>query len=56
MCYQRCETTADGCGVQAKCTGHCGAMERKEKSKEEKGEEVNEGPRIGHMSPLFLSR
>ncbi len=52
MCYQRCESTADGLGLETECRGHCSrsVMAQREEMKGDR-----EGHHICHISLLFLS-
>lgn len=57
MCYQRCESTADGLGLETECRGHCSrsVMAQREKGGGMKGDGDREGHHVGHLSLLFLS-
>lgn len=56
MCYQRCESAADGVGLATECRGHCGrsVIAQREKRVEMNGDSDREGHHISHLSLGFF--
>lgn len=48
MCYQRCESAADGSGFETQCGRRCSSK----CDGTEEGQRGNEGSAIGHLSLL----